>query len=42
MAMYLNVPINYFSNINCNYALSFNYYVNLFKKMRNLNNKFET
>ena len=30
MAMYLNVPIN------CNYVISFDYHVNLLKRMRNL------
>ena len=34
MAMYLNVPINYLSNINCNYVISFDYYDNLLKRMR--------
>ena len=34
MAMYLNVPINHLSNINCNYVISFDYYDNLFKRMR--------
>ena len=34
MATYLNVPINYLSNINCNYVISFDYYDNLLKRMR--------
>ena len=34
MAMYLNVPINHLSNINCNYVMSFDYHNNLLKKMR--------
>ena len=34
--------INYLSNINCNYMISFSYHNNLLKKMRNLNNNFET
>ena len=34
MAMYLNVPIDHLSNINCNYVTSFDYHDNLFKKMR--------
>ena len=34
--MYLNVPIN------CNYVISFDYHVNLLKRMRHLNKKFET
>ena len=42
MATYLNVPIYYLSNINCNYVISFNYYDNLLKRMRNLNDKFKT
>ena len=34
MAMYLNVPINYLSNINCNYVINFDYHDNLLKRMR--------
>ena len=34
MAMYLNVPFNHLSNINCNYVISFDYYDNLLKRMR--------
>ena len=41
MAMYLNVFITYLSNINCNFVMSFDYYDNFPKRMRNLNNKFE-
>ena len=33
---------SYLSNINCNYMISFNYHDNLFKKIRNLINKFES
>ena len=36
MDTYLNVPIYYLSNINCNYVISFNYYDNLLKRMINL------
>ena len=42
MTMYLNVSINYLSNINFNYVMSFDYDNNLLKRMRNLNNTFET
>ena len=38
MAMYLNVSINYLSNINCKFVMKFNYNNNFLKKMRNLNN----
>ena len=37
MAMYLNVSINYLSNINCKFVMKFNYHDNFLKKMRNLN-----
>ena len=38
MTMYLNVPINYLRNINCKFVIRFDYYDNLLKRMRNLNN----
>ena len=40
--MYLNVLINYLSNIKCNFIISFDYRNNIFKRTRNLNNIFET
>ena len=36
MAVYLNVRINYLSNFNCNYVISFDYHDNLLKRMGNL------
>ena len=38
MTMQLNVFIIYLSNINCTYLVKFDYYDNLFKRMRDLNN----
>ena len=38
MAMYLNMSINYLSNINCKFVMRFDYHDSLFKRMRNLNN----
>ena len=38
MTMQLNVFIIYLSNINCTYLVKFDYYYNIFKKMRYLNN----
>ena len=32
--MYLNVSINYLSNINCKYVMRFDYHDNFFKRMR--------
>ena len=40
IAMYLNVPINHLSNINCNYVISFDYHDNLLKRIRILKLKF--
>ena len=34
MAMYLNVPINYFSNIHYKFVMRFNYHDNYLKRMR--------
>ena len=34
--------MNYLSNINCYYKISFDYYDNLLKWMRNFNSKFKT
>ena len=36
------IAINYLSNIHCNYMISFNYHDNLLKRIKNLNNIFET
>ena len=36
MTIYLNVRINYLSNFNCNYVISFDYHDNLLKRMGNL------
>ena len=33
--MYLNVPINYSSNIKCNFVMSFDYQDNLFQEKEN-------
>jgi len=38
--VWVESTINYLSNINCNYMLSFDYHDNLLNRMRN--NKFET
>ena len=38
MTMYLNVPINYLSDINCKFMMRFDYHDILLKIMRNLNN----
>ena len=34
--------INYLSTIHCNYMISFDYHDNLLKRIKNLNNIFET
>ena len=34
MIMYLNVFINYLSNINCKFVMRFGYHDNLLKRMR--------
>ena len=39
MIMYLNVSINYLSNINCKFVMRFGYHDNLLR-MRNSNNSF--
>ena len=36
MTLYLNPPINYLNNINCNYVISFDYHRILLKRIRNL------
>ena len=36
IAMYLNVPFNYLSNINSKYVMRFDYYDNLLKSMRRI------
>ena len=33
MSMYLNMPFNYFSNINSKFVMRFDYHDNLLKKM---------
>ena len=38
MTMYLNVPINNLSNVNCKFVMRFDYHDNLLKRMRNSNN----
>ena len=40
MIMYLNVSINYLSNIHYKFVMRFGYHDNLFKIMRNSNHKF--
>ena len=37
MIMYLNVSINYLSNINCKFVMWFEYHDNLLKRIRNSN-----
>ena len=37
MIMYLNVSINYLSNINCKFVMRFEYHDNLLKRIRNSN-----
>ena len=40
MIMYLNVSINYLSNIHYKFVMRFGYHNNLFNIMRNSNHKF--
>ena len=42
MTTNLNMPINYLNNINCHYAISFDYHDNLLERKKILNDKFET